>query len=62
MSKPKPPVVKYPIKWQRGTSHKIVYRTIKNIQQLKNSQQLGTATINNQSRMVRKEGIYWIVL
>jgi hypothetical protein len=58
----KPPVVKYPIKWQRGNSHKIVYRTIKNIQHLKNSQQLGTATINNQSRMVRKEGIYWVVV
>ncbi len=62
MSKHKPPVIKHPIKLQRGSSQKIVYRTIKNIQHLKNSHLLGTATINNQSQMVRKEATYWVVV
>jgi hypothetical protein len=62
MSKHKPPIIKHPIKLQRGSSHKIVYRTIKNIQHLKNNNLLGTATINNQSQMVRKVGIYWVVV
>ncbi len=62
MSIHKPPLVKHPVKVQRGSSQKIVYRTIRNIQQLKNTQILGTATINKQSRMVRKQGIYWVVM
>lgn len=62
MSKHKPPIIKHPIKLQRGISPKIVYRTVKNVQRLKNSQTLGTATINNQSQMVRKEATYWVVV
>ncbi|MBD2683492.1 MULTISPECIES: hypothetical protein [Nostoc] len=62
MSIHKPPVVKYPVKVQRGNSQKIVYRTIRNIQQLKNHQAVGTTRINKQCLMVRQQGIYWVVV
>ncbi|WP_341532136.1 hypothetical protein WKK05_39925 (plasmid) [Nostoc sp. UHCC 0302] len=62
MSIYKPPVVKRPIKLQNNGSTKIVYRTIKNIHRLKDSQELGTATINRTSYMVRKSGTYWVVV
>ncbi len=48
MSKYKPRVVKHPVKVTRGDSKKIVYRVIRNIQQIKNSQTLGTTRINKQ--------------
>ncbi|WP_414756687.1 hypothetical protein [Anabaena sp. CCY 9910] len=62
MSKYKPRTVKHPVRLQKSDSHKIVYRTIREIQQLKNSSQIGTATINKQSVMVRKQGMYWAVV
>jgi hypothetical protein len=60
MSIYKPRVVKHPVKVTRGDSKKIVYRAIRNIQQLKNSQTLGTTRINRQCLMVRLDGIYWV--
>ncbi|RCJ40071.1 hypothetical protein A6770_38405 [Nostoc minutum NIES-26] len=62
MSIHKPPTIKYPVKVQRGNSKKIVYRAIKDIQQLKNNQAVGTARINKQTYMVKKEGIGWVVV
>lgn len=59
MAKPKPPIIKYPIKLR---SKKVIYRSVRNIQQLKNSFQIGTAIINKQACMVRKQGIYWAVI
>jgi hypothetical protein len=62
MSIAKPPTIKRPIKLQNNGSTKIVYRTIRNIQQLKNSSVLGTATIKGKSCMVRNQGVYWVVV
>ncbi|RCJ32517.1 hypothetical protein A6770_18760 [Nostoc minutum NIES-26] len=62
MSIHKPPTIKYPVKVQKGNSKKIVYRTIRDIQQLKNNQAVGIARIKNKSQMVRKQGIYWVVV
>ncbi len=62
MSKYKPRVVKHPVKVQRGNSSQIVYCAVRDIQHLKNSQTVGTTRINKQSQMVRKEGIYWVVI
>jgi hypothetical protein len=62
MSIYKPRVVKHPVKVTRGDSKKIVYRTIRNIQQLKNNQAVGTTRINKQCLMVRQVGIYWVVV
>ncbi|BAT56579.1 ribosomal protein S7-like protein (plasmid) [Nostoc sp. NIES-3756] len=62
MSKYKPRTIKHPVRLQKNNAQKIVYRTIRDIQQLKNSQQLGTVTINKQSVMVRKQGMYWAVI
>ena len=62
MSIYKPPVVKRPIKLQKNGSAKIVYRAIRNVQRLKDSHELGTATINRTSYMVRKSGTYWVVV
>ncbi|BCL40054.1 hypothetical protein [Nostoc sp. MS1] len=62
MSKYKPRTIKHPVRLQKNNAQKIVYRTIRDIQQLKNSQQLGTVTINKQLVMVRKESTYWVVM
>ncbi|MBD2452413.1 hypothetical protein H6G76_36025 [Nostoc sp. FACHB-152] len=62
MSKYKPRLVKHPVKVTRGDSKKIVYRAIRNIQQIKNKQAVGTTRINRQCLMVRQEGIYWVVV
>ncbi|WP_193200487.1 hypothetical protein [Nostoc sp. MG11] len=62
MSIAKPPIIKRPIKLQNNGSTKIVYRTIRNIQRLQNSSELGTAKIKGQSYMVRNQGIYWVVV
>ncbi|MBD2303894.1 MULTISPECIES: hypothetical protein [Nostocales] len=62
MSIHKPPVVKHPVSFQKGSSKKIVYRVIRNIQQIKNNQPVGTARINKQTYMVKKSGIGWVVV
>lgn len=62
MSKYKPRTIKHPVRLQKNGSQKIVYRTVKDIQQLKDSFQVGTATISKQSVMVRKQGMYWAVV
>lgn len=62
MSKFKPRTIKHPVRIQKSDSHKIIYRAIREIQQLKNSSQIGTATINRQCVMVRKQGMYWAVV
>jgi len=62
MSIHKPPLVKHPVKVQRGNSNQIVYRTIRDVQYIKNSQPVGRARVNGQSRMVRKERTYWVVV
>ncbi|MBE9039048.1 hypothetical protein [aff. Roholtiella sp. LEGE 12411] len=62
MSIHKPPIIKRPIKIQNNGSAKIVYRVIRNIQRLKNSSELGTATIKGKSCMVRNQGVYWVVV
>ncbi|MBE9210600.1 hypothetical protein IQ244_29680 [Nostoc sp. LEGE 06077] len=62
MSIHKPPVVKYPIKVQRGNSSQIVYRAVRDIQYIKNSQPVGRTRVNGQSRMVRKERTYWVLV
>jgi hypothetical protein len=56
------PVVKRPIKIQNNGSPKIIYRVIRDIQHIKNSSQLGTATIQGKSCMVRSQGNYWVVV
>ncbi|MBG1268976.1 hypothetical protein [Nostoc sp. WHI] len=58
----KPPVVRRPIKLQNNASTKIVYRIVKNIQHLKNTQELGTSTIKRRCCMVRKQGVYWVIV
>ncbi|NDJ26148.1 hypothetical protein GS682_32165 [Nostoc sp. B(2019)] len=58
----KPPIIKRPIKLQNNGSQKIVYRAIRNIQQLKNSSELGTATIKGKSYIVRNQGTYWEIM
>jgi hypothetical protein len=62
MSKYKPRIIKHPVRLQKNGSGKIVYRTVKDIQQLKSSSQIGTVTLNKQSFMVRKQGMYWAVV
>jgi hypothetical protein len=62
MSKYKPRTIKHPVRLQKNNPQKIIYRTIRDIQQLKDSSQIGTATINKQSIMVRKQGMYWTVV
>ncbi len=62
MSKYKPRTIKHPVRLQKNSSGKIIYRTIRDIQQLKDTSQIGTATINKQSVMVRKQGMYWVVI
>ncbi|BAY73244.1 ribosomal protein S7-like (plasmid) [Trichormus variabilis NIES-23] len=62
MSKYKPRTIKHPVRLQKNGSQKIVYRTVKDIQQLKNSQQIGITTINKQSVMVRKQSTSWVVV
>ncbi|MBD2738782.1 hypothetical protein H6H03_33770 [Nostoc paludosum FACHB-159] len=62
MSIHKPPVVKYPIKVQRGNSSQIVYRAIRDIQYIKNNQEVGRIRVNKQTQMVRKQGTYWVVI
>ncbi|WP_224095458.1 hypothetical protein [Nostoc sp. MS1] len=59
MAKPKPPIVKYPIMLR---SKKVIYRSVRDIQQLKNGCHLATATINKQSCMVQKKSTYWVVV
>ncbi|MBD2255133.1 hypothetical protein [Nostoc parmelioides] len=62
MSKYKPRTIKHPVRLQKNNAQKIIYRTIRDIQQLKNSSQIGTVTINKQSVMVRKESTCWVVV
>ncbi|BAB78125.1 hypothetical protein ACN23B_27135 (plasmid) [Anabaena sp. FACHB-709] len=62
MSKYKPRIIKHPIRLQKNNAQKIIYRTVRDIQQLKDSSPIGTATINKQSVMVRKQGMYWAVV
>lgn len=62
MSKYKPRTVKHSVRLQKNGSQKIVYRTVKDIQQLKDSSKIGTATINKQSVIFRKQGMYWAVI
>ncbi|ABA24983.1 ribosomal protein S7-like protein (plasmid) [Trichormus variabilis ATCC 29413] len=62
MSKYKPRTIKHPIRLQKNNAQKIIYRTVRDIQQLKDSSPIGTATINKQSVMVRKQGMYWAVV
>ncbi|WP_193200270.1 hypothetical protein [Nostoc sp. MG11] len=62
MSIHKPPIIKRPIKLQNNGSTKIVYRVIRNVQQLKNSSELGSVTLKGQSYMVRNQGVYWVVV
>ncbi|AHJ28584.1 hypothetical protein [Nodularia spumigena] len=62
MPKHKPKLVKRPIKLQKNGTNKIIYRAIRDIHQLKNNHQLGTATINHQSQIVRNQGTYWVIV
>jgi hypothetical protein len=62
MSKYKPRTIKHPVRLQKNNPQKIIYRTVRDIQQLKNSSQIGTVTINKQSVMVRKESTCWVVV
>ncbi|MDB9382837.1 hypothetical protein PN465_11480 [Nodularia spumigena CS-584] len=54
--------MKRPIKLQKNGTNKIIYRAIRDIHQLKNNHQLGTATINHQSQIVRNQGTYWVIV
>ncbi|MBG1265074.1 hypothetical protein F8S12_00855 [Nostoc sp. WHI] len=62
MSIYKPPLIKRPIKLQNNGSTKIIYRVIREVQHLKNKSQLGTATIEGKSCMVRSQWNYWVVV
>ena len=59
MSTHKPPVIKRHIRLQ-NSSTKVIYRATTDIQKLRNSRQVGIATIKGQPCLVRETGTYWV--
>ncbi|MDB9350962.1 hypothetical protein [Nodularia spumigena] len=54
--------MKRPIKLQKNGTNKIIYRAIRDIHQLKNNHQIGTAKIHHQSQIVLNQGTYWVIV